>query len=303
MGWATLLIFRCMKPILCIFPFVLFACALSAQIPNGDFETWTDEGDYHTPTGWRSSNESSGSLPGGVAVMPDLAAHTGNLAAMVRTVSVGVTGELYAGVLTNGSLDTLSKHGEPITYKPAKITGYYKYTAAPNDSAILYLYMNRFSSVLNDEELVAGASVVLGAANTWTYFESDVQDAFASAPAPESYVIVAASTLNTTQPKLSTLILDDIAFSGVSSVNDPALDAKLNVYPNPANHQLVVEIAGEYLNELILTNAAGVQVKHLYPKVADKTVVATAQLPAGAYVLSLVLQTGDVVHRSVQIIR
>lgn len=277
----------------------IFSVGIFAQIPNGGFEVWADSGAYLVPEGWRSSTENYIAL-GGITVEQDSSAYTGAYAAKIQSVSVGNPASVYAGLLTNGSLDNLSKNGDAINYKPLKISGYYKYNTATNDSGFVYLYMNRFNAVLNAEEQVAGAAIFLPLAADWTYFEADVLDAFANAPAPESYVILASSTKQTDQPEMSTLWLDDLQFNGVSSANNLDLDASLNIYPNPVADHVRIEMQTSTMTKIVLTNSAGRQV--LVNTLTDnQTEIDVSNLPSGIYVVSLSLTNGPTLHRSIQI--
>lgn len=285
---------------------ILSIPVLQAQvIDNGDLETWVDSTIFYEPSGWSTSNRTTAAIPGGVAVLPDSNAYQGSLAAQVRSVSVGFAPDLYAGILTNGSYDTLGVNGPAINYRPLKLTGYYKFsTQATTDSGLVVLYMNRYSSVLNGDELVAGASIKLPTANDWTYFEVDILDAFQSPPAPESYVLVISSTQDANTPLDSDLRIDALAFSGVTSVNDPVLDAQLDVFPNPSNTQVSVSMGGgNTIDQITIYNGLGqVAYQQKYHDMVSQTIIKTDALPLGVHVLQIKLTNGSILNRTIQVI-
>ncbi len=292
-----------MRPVLLLAFGMLTNTVVWGQIPNAGFETWADSGLYLIPEGWHSPNESTAGIPGGIAIYRDSAGHGGSFAVKIQTTSIGIAGDLYAGVLTNGSTDTLAKSGDSISYKPARITGYYKYNGEVGDSSLCYLYLNRLNTPTNAEELVAGAIVHLGQASSWTYFEGEVLDAYLNAPDPTSFVIVAASTQNTASPRMGTLWLDDLAFSGVSAASTLHLDAALQVYPIPASETINVEMDGYMVRDVQLTNMAGVQVQQIHPKGLAKVSLDVTSLPEGVYVLGVTLDNGEVLNRAVHVTR
>lgn len=289
--------------------FTLFLCLFSSAllqaqtIDNGSFEKWTSFGNYSEPDDWNSSNQETGDIPGGVAVLPVSNAYAGALAAQVRTVSIGIVPAPFAGILTNGSYDTLGVNGPAINYKPQKLTGYYKFSGVANDSALVVLYLNKYSSVLGRDEVVAGATMKLPAAATWTYFEGTVLNAFQNAPDPESFVIVMVSTKDASNPLEGDLRIDGLEFSGVSSVNDPVLDAKLKVYPNPTTERIAVSMgAGYAIAELTVYNGIGQVALQQVVDGNNNAVLNVQSLPVGLHVLQIKLTDGSLLNRSIQIV-
>lgn len=272
------------------------------SVDNGGFENWVDSTYFSEPEGWITSNRSTGNILGGVAVLPDSNCYSGDLAAQVQTVYIGIVGEAYAGILTNGSYDTLGVSGPAINYKPLKLTGYYKFSGETGDSALVVLYLNRYSSVLGRDELVAGATMKLPATTSWTYFEGTVLDAFQAAPDPESFAIVIVSTKDASNPLGGDLRIDALEFSGVSSVNDPLLDAQLDVYPNPANDVVAVSMKGGYtIDELTIYNGLGQVALQTNVEGISKKLLQVSDLPIGLHVLQIKLTNGSILNRTIQI--
>ena len=293
-----------MRP-LYIFMFSFLSTALlhAQVIDNGGFETWTTGANYSEPDGWLTSNQETGNISGGVAVLADSAAYSGTLAAQVRTVYIGIAPAPYAGILTNGSYDTLGVSGPAINYKPQKLTGYYKYSSSDGDSALVVLFLNKYSTVLGKDETVASATIKLPAAATWTYFEGTVFDAFQAAPDPESFAIVILSTKDVANPLDGDLHIDALEFSGVSSVNDPVLDAELDVYPNPTTESLTVKMGSGYtVDELTVYNGLGQIALHQLVENNTHMMMDVSSLPAGVHVLQIKLSGGKVLNRTIQII-
>lgn len=297
-----------MRHLVIIFTLICTVAVLKAQvIVNGGFEDWDTVGtSYEDPVGWKTSNNLSTAIAG-LSVSKDTAAYADSFAVKISSYIGGFVPETYAGMITNGSIDfdSLGTDGDAINYKPARLSGYYKFSSVAADSGFVVLYLNRYSQTLNRDELVAGGSMALPPASDWTYFEIDIQNEFQNSPDPESFVVIATSTRDIGNPEESTLWLDGLEFSGILSVADPELVAEVKAYPNPASEVLIIDAGVNRFTTLQLFDASGAQLKSV--RIDDKTTgqyqLNVGSLNEGVYFLHATSNDGRVWTHTFNVIR
>lgn len=273
-----------------ILPLLLIAClSVQAQItPNGGFETWIDSTSYENPDGWESNNSTLVSLLGSPTVVKDTDAYSGSYAAKIQTQMVGVTQiDTFAGILTNGSIDSLSYSGDTISYQPQKLTGYYKFDGTSGDSAFAIVYLNKYSSIVGHDEVKASGNAKLPPAASWTYFEIDIYDAEINPPTPESFVIVLSSTKDIANPKVGTLWVDELNFSGVASIEPLTKVGNMEVYPNPATDLVTVDWQTNGIQQLQLFDVNSRLIKTIDVSGTNHTQLDVSTLEAGKYFVVL----------------
>lgn len=276
------------------------------NVVNGNFELWDDSLTYFEPQDWNSSNKEYLSI--GVTVEKTDDAYSGDSAVVVQTVYSSALDEYYAGYLTTGNdPDTLTIDGWQISYRPEKLTGYYKYSSpTPGDSARVILYMYLYNSLLDKDSLVATGNKMLPPAVDYTYFEFDILNAYAGTVTlvPDNYVILFTSSKDLQNPVrgLSKLTVDNLNFTG--AVSAPTLEdlSDVSIYPNPVNDHFVVSSPKYTLANVSIFNAEGRQVQYMEAKPGSNDMkVATHLLSRGFYYVKLQFENGAVETRFITV--
>lgn len=203
--------------LLCI---VTFPYINHAQIPNSGFENWESSGN---PVGWWTNN-----APGVfTTIIKTSDAHSGSWAVEGDVVSVsglGVGPAIISGV---------EGEGIPINFRPAAITGYYKFNSINSD------YLQVQANLLKN-----GVGVGVGAANlnpSGSYSQFSIDIYYISAEVPDTALIAVFIAGNGGFPNVgSKMFVDDLAWSNTSDVKElgnevPNEFSLTQNYPNPFN--------------------------------------------------------------------
>lgn len=208
---------------------LFFTIASNAQIPNGGFENWESNGN---PVGWWTNNapgvyttitKSSDAFSGSWAVEGNVATVSG----------IGVGPAIISGV---------EGLGIPINFRPAAITGYYKFTSINGD------YMQVQADFLKSG--VGGVGV--GAANlnpaaSYTQFSIDIN--YITGDMPDTVLIAVFIVGNGGFPNVgSKMFVDDLVWGNSSDVKElgneiPDVFALMQNYPNPFNPSTTIRYA------------------------------------------------------------
>jgi len=201
----------------------VFLTQTFAQIPNGDFESWT----AGNPTGWITNNIPSFATP----ITQTQDAHSGSYA--VRGEVLDFMGQPYQGWLYNYGENG---KGFPVNQRYAQLTGYYKLLPQGTDKLLVWVYL------WSKDQVIAGQYGWFGAASNYTQFS--VPLTYFSANTPDSASLWISVSQDTSQSSDSVNIgtvffVDDLAFSGTATGvedNSQPYSFKLNQnYPNPFN--------------------------------------------------------------------
>ncbi|MEK9136575.1 MAG: hypothetical protein AAB393_05585, partial [Bacteroidota bacterium] len=182
---------------------ILIPMFSSAQIPNPGFEQWS----AGSPDGWVTNN-----LPGFVVpITQSSTAHGGSSAARGEVLTF--SGMPYGPIMYAGS----TARGFPVTQRHASLTGFYRFTPVGGDVVIVIIDMTRADT------LVGLGDVVLGAAASYTQFTAPIT--YFSAERPDTCfiaIIVYGDSSGGPAHVGSVMLIDDLAFSGISAVNSDA---------------------------------------------------------------------------------
>ena len=202
----------------------LFVSALSlAQVPNGDFESWTNG----NPTGWTTDN----SLGVGTPITQTSDAHGGASAARGEVLNV-------FGIAYPGYLWSIGQNGKgfAVDKRYAQLTGYYKLDPKGNDKFLVWIVL------WSKDQGIAANYGQFGAASSYTQFTVPI--IYATADTPDSASIWILVSPDTSQTSLAASIgtiffVDDLSLTGTATGvedNSRVLSYKIEQnYPNPFN--------------------------------------------------------------------
>ncbi len=266
---------------------MLLGSTISAQIPNGGFESWDDHGAYMDPTGWLTYN--------------DIVTIDGPVITVERSAP-GAVGNYYATVTStsffNGSSviqGWLSLNGFSYTGRPAALTGQWQYGIQPNDTAEVLVYLAGWNSFGDTELIAAGTLEVTGDLLGWHQFV--VPLTYYSPSSPDSAYIQFSASKDFASPTAGSFLkIDNLAFSGSVGVEEPEVQSHFNVFPSPAVELLNI-VADQRIMELRVVDLTGRTVLEQRPG-TERVNLNVAKLNKGSYIVRVRMADGAYQVRS-----
>lgn len=253
----------------------------TAQIPNGGFETWVDQGSYLDPMGWLTYNE----IPtvGGPTVEQGTPGHPGGFHAVITTRQSPGGVMAIQGWLSVG---TSSSHaGFPYAQRPAMLTGQWQYGIQPFDTAQVQVALSKWNSVTSSTDLIAfGSLEVTGTLATWQAFSVPLD--YLGTGIPDTAFIQIVSSTNFLAPVPGSFVkVDDLAFSGSTGVGEQDPSTRIHVFPNPGTIHFSLSLPpGPHTITLL---DATCRVVNQQRTTDPRPLVSTEALPAGLYRISV----------------
>jgi hypothetical protein len=212
--------------------------ATVTNVPDPSFESW-DAFTVENPDNWNTLNTllASASLEN---VLKSTDAHSGNFAAQLNSIANPNNGDTIQGALSLGVIDlNLPNPFIPAPYNasPTGFNGYYKYTGSNGDNGALQLvFMKNGNPVGSVSETFTNQSV-------YTAFSSPV----ILLDTPDSIVFLVSSGSNPG----STLLLDDLSFTGGDVGLDEFESMTVPIYPNPAKNEVFIKSLGTFSYQIL----------------------------------------------------
>jgi len=204
----------------------------SAQIPNGGFENWVNQGGYLEPVGWLTYNDVQ--TVGGSTVEQGVPGNPGSFHVVVTTRQATGGGSPIQGWVSAGTSGTNS--GFPYTARPAMLTGQWQYGIQPNDTAQILVALNNGGS---GTPVALGTLEVTGSLGAWQMFQ--VPLTYLSTETPDTAYIQIVSSINFGDPIVGSFVkVDDLDFLGTVGVNELPASAALSVLPNPGSNEFTL---------------------------------------------------------------
>jgi hypothetical protein len=256
----------------------------SAQIPNGGFENWVDQGGYLEPVGWLTYND----VPtvGSATVEQGTPGNPGSYHVVITTRQAAGGGLAIQGWVSAGTSGTNA--GFPYTARPALLTGQWQYGIQPNDTAqVTVALINGASQTF----IAQGILEVTGSLGNWQMFQ--VPLTYFSNDSPDTAYIQLASSINFSNPVVGSFMkLDDLAFEGSVGIDEVTGSNALSIFPNPGTTHVTLDLPpGPHT--ITLFDATG-RVVLQQPTAEDRPVIGTEELPAGLYRITVRDEHGGV---------
>lgn len=256
-----------------LLPITLLPLLASAQIPNGGFENWVDQGGYLEPVGWLTYND----VPtvGGASVEQGTPGNPGNFHVVITTRQSVGGGFPIQGWTSAGMSGTNA--GFPYSARPAMLTGQWQYGVQPNDTAQIIVALTNGGS---GAPIALGTLEVTGSLANWQTFQ--VALTYFSTETPDTAYIQLASSINFSNPVVGSFIkVDDLAFSGSVGLDEEGSPTQVPLFPNPGTTHLTLDLSPTP-HTITLFDATGRMV--LQQRTTDaRPVIDTEALPAGLY--------------------
>lgn len=232
------------------------------NLPNPNFETWTNMGTYEDPDNWITlSNFSSLAPEWPICVAKSTDSHSGTYACELETKLNLVDTTVLAGFVIAGTGDFLFSGVNYVanTVRPNSMLAYYKFAPINGDTAGISINLTKWDSNTNSQITVGVGEVsIIGSTSTYTLIEVPVT--YLTSDTPDTMMIVAASSIGSNPQVGTKLVLDDISFSmSGAGVMDLNLYSS-SIYPNPANDELEFKIDNAKPTEVVLIDMAGKEI-------------------------------------------
>jgi hypothetical protein len=276
---------------------IALPCALPAQqIPNGNFENWTQSANYADPTGWDTPNYISSTLGVIIVSKETSIVQNGSFSAKIQTKSV--LGTPVPGLLTLGdfninlsTFEATITGGTPFTAKPEALHGYFQYEPVFNDEALIGIIMlkqngNNWDTIA-DGNFTTSANVLI-----WTPFTAVLNYSSTETPTHMN-IIILSSDRSAPQPN-STLYVDNLTLSYPASVQtistqSPGISFSSG-YINIMNHNTQKSI-----QEIEIFNLPGQRLISLNPtdRFENNFIIPFRGYPPGIYISKLSFADGS----------
>ncbi len=230
------------------------------QIPNHDFENWTNG----EPDNWGTSNENVMGIVQFTTVTQETAApYSGSYAAKVETVSENLLGSpiTMPGILTLGTfeLDIVNQSGDvvggiPFTGRPDKLHGFFKSQPVGNDQSVVGIGLSKWRGTHRDT-IGQGYIVFSNTVTTWTPFEITINWSTAETPDSMNIIVSASDILNEVFVAGSTVWVDSLylEYIAVPTANKEIAKVQLGNYPNPFSDETVIRFTASHSNNYRFT--------------------------------------------------
>jgi hypothetical protein len=267
------------------------------SLPNGDMENWTSlilSPTDSIPTGWDSPDVIASALGVSERVVEKETAdvQSGDAAARLTTKeltapppigTLTIPGTLAIGTIIFDplTLETGVVGGLAMTERPEAMMGFYSYEPEGTDTATI-----RVVAYLDGNPI--GEGVVQTDASTGGYQPFTATIGYATAEVPDTIqvIITSSSGLESASPG-STLLVDGMMFSGISSVDGLSeAGIKTTLYPNPTSDFLNVE---NPLNDAIMADVISLNGQRMatYQIESGLNQINVQNLPSGMYLIRL----------------
>lgn len=287
-----------MKAKILLTPLLIFfyATTLIAQIPNADFELWTDMGGWDDPDDWYTLNTLYDGDPETVRTTGD--AVSGTTAVRMENAEDN-NGNVVRAMLLSGN-NSLSNHpGFAYNERPYALEGYCQYSPQDNDdSCYVLVYLTRYNTGTQSRDLIGSGMFGSGEdMDDYVLFSAPI-DYFSSQFPDSAYIVVYAGKVNGALDG-SRLLLDALSFNETTTTEATGLanDFEINVFPNPAHGQLNIQhLPAHSSASLALFDHTGAIKKSVANRQQDFTVDLTG-LAAGIYFYEVRFSNSDAVKR------
>ncbi len=273
-----------------LLPLALLPFLASAQVPNGGFESWVDQGGNLDPVGWLTYNEVQ--TEGGATVEQGTPGNPGGVHVVITSRPSLGGGLPIQGWISAGASGTNA--GFPYASRPAMLTGQWQYGIQPNDTGVVTVALSKWNDLSSSTDVIAiGMIEVQGALSTWQSFSVPLE--YSSSNMPDTAYIQIVSSINFASPVVGSFMkVDDLAFVGtvgMDAVNDRS---GIDLFPNPGTTYITLTLPPGRHN-ITLFDATG-RVVLGQRTTEERPVIRTDALPTGPYLITVRDEEGGTIR-------
>ncbi len=267
------------------------------QVPNGDFENWTNFGTYENPQFWDTPNQAlSIALPFGTKVVTKSTDHeSGSFSARLESKQLTFPSLIIPGVVTLGTLtiniftQTFSINGGvPIQDIPTHLKGFYKFLPKGGDGCAIGIGLTKWNNGTRDSVGI-GVFSTYDSVNVWTPFYAWID--YVLTEQPDTFNILAITSADYTPTAGTVLYVDNLSLDYTLGVKpgDPAAD--IDIYQDREEHQILVyfDFKMPEATEIQLFNMTGQAVVKtpVETLMKDRRILGYKGFSTGLYVLEI----------------
>ncbi len=278
---------------------------LTAQLPNGGFETWNTMGAYENPAGWATLNNTTATF----SLFTATKATPGNPGnAYLKLTSKTINGSVVPGIAVSGKLDSMTRmplSGIPFTQRPAAFAGKWQHMIYGSSQGSIMVLLTKWNATSSVRDTIAhGLQGLSGMAMNWANFSFNLSY-MDSLQYPDSCIIVLRSS-GSNPTNNDYLWTDNLAFTGTVAVAPPVDppnlvglketakgDMNFSLFPNPANGQVTInyiQTSGEKIC-IQITDVTGKLIKEIVPANTvngkNSCILITDGIPKGNYMVTI----------------
>lgn len=223
-------------------PVLILFCstALLAQIPNADFELWTDMGDWDDPDGWYTLNELYDGDPETVRTTGD--AISGLTAARMENAEDN-NGNVVRAMLLSGTKSLNNHPGFAFSDRPYSLEGYCQYSPQDDDdSCYVIVHLTKYNTSTQQRDIIGSGMFGSGDdMDDYILFSAPI-NYYSSLYPDTAYIEIYAGKFNGALDG-SRLLIDALSFNETTTAEGIAIAGatEISVYPNPAHGFLNVK--------------------------------------------------------------
>lgn len=272
---------------------MLLVTSVSAQIPNGGFESWEDHGSYMDPTDWLTYNDIVTAGGPVITVERSSPGAEGSYCATVTSQTIFDQSSVIQGWL---SIGVEGHSGFYYTYRPAMLTGQWQYGIQANDTAAVQVLLTKWDGNAGMSFPIAyGALEVSGTLSGW--HDLTVTLEYFSPMAPDSAHIQFSASKDFAAPIAGSFLkVDDLDFAGTVGIEEQPALSDVRLFPSPATTTLHI-VADRQVTEVDMLDITGRTVLKQRAN-AESIIVDLTELNIGRYLVQLRMADGKRVVRS-----
>jgi len=276
-----------------LFYFFLFTTLATAQIPNGDFESWKDE----FPVGYITTKYSADELliPSNVNETND--AYAGSAAILIETIAFEnfFTGDsdTLSGVAYTGD-KAKNIIGFPFALKPTSFSGYYKTHFESKDTAKIILGLYKWNETKMKRDSIGGVVFMSDTnVNAYAHFFKTV-DYINTTDIPDTAIIYLSSSSSIPIPG-SMLTIDNLMINEVITATSANQSKNHSLaFPNPAVDRIYFKDLSANATKIEIRDMTGTLKEEL--EVKNNAALEVSNYASGIYHYSVKSQDGNVLY-------
>ena len=283
----------------------LIVSGYGQQLPNGNFESWIETGNYQNPVNWNTPNVYS-SLAGEAVVDKSDDAFSGEFSARLESKVINFLNQSFlipgAITLAKFNVDIISQEfsysgGWFLQQNVFQLKGMYKYHGVGNDSATILMY--NFRNRENESyDTIGYGYTYLNDADVWTPFTVNMR--YINGHVPDTFNVLIMSTTDEGLQDLShggsELFVDSLTiYTNTGILNLWEKPVTLHVFPNPSLSMINFEFEETGKNrKLNIYNPTGKQLSsHTFH---DKTISVDMSGYTGGLYSYIVVESGKIIN-------
>jgi hypothetical protein len=283
---------------LVLFVFSIISASGQNPVPNADFENWVDD---NNPQSWYGLTIPIPFFPI-YTVSKTLDSQQGDFAILVETKELILFGAIpgiasLAPVSINllaGGI-TFSNGGFPVSVRPTKLSGYFKYEGVNDDTAMIAGVFTRWNTTTQKRDTLGMSGIMIqNSVNSYTPFQFNIN----LSQTPDSMNIILVSSAGISPQIGSALWVDNLTMQYTSTAGIEAIMLTEEfAYPNPASDKILFSLPEKGSCQVWAHDVSGRQVLS-YSSDANTFYLDVRTFNPGFYVITVSQNGQNYIHKA-----